>query len=66
MFPPSYAPIFPPPAWPPSEWFIERVPADTRLAGRLEDLRQLQRAGWDVHALLAPNQRTVVLLGCRP
>jgi hypothetical protein len=47
------------------ETFIVRVPADVRLARRLEEWKRLRREGWDVVVLLAPDSKTVVGLGWR-
>lgn len=44
---------------------IERVPVDAQLQYRLDDLKALRAEGWDVMALLAPDQKTVVLLALR-
>jgi len=44
--------------------FIERIPVDKSLARRLEELRMQSQQGYCVAALLAPDRRTVVLLGC--
>jgi len=43
---------------------IERVPS-SQLNRKLDEWKQLQRAGWDVTALAAPDGRSVVLLACR-
>jgi len=48
-------------------FFIERVQSTDRvLARKLQELRELQEQGWSVVALVAPDRRSVVLLGCRP
>jgi hypothetical protein len=47
------------------EAFIERVPSDSRLGDKLDEWKHLSREGWDVTALLAPDSKTVVGLGCR-
>ena len=47
------------------EWFIERVPADSRLAGELDRYRTMAACGWDLTCLVAPDSKTVVALGCR-
>jgi hypothetical protein len=47
------------------EWFVERVPCDNRLGDRIDGWKQLVRDGWDVTALLAPDSKTVLALGCR-
>lgn len=49
----------------PSEWFIERVPSDARLTGHIDRWRTMSACGWDVTALVAPDSKTVVALGCR-
>jgi hypothetical protein len=48
----------------PDEWFIERVQS-SELNGRIDGWKALARCGWDVTALIAPDSRTVVALGCR-
>lgn len=49
----------------PAEWMIERVPSDSELATRIDGWRELAGAGWDITALVAPDSRSVVALGCR-
>jgi len=49
----------------PDEWFIERVPADKRLAASIERWSTMSAHGWDVTALVSGDSRTVVALGCR-
>ena len=48
-----------------SEWFIERVAADKTLSNEIERWKTMSACGWDVTALLAPDSKTVVALGCR-
>lgn len=50
---------------PPLEVFIERVPADKKLPGVLARWKEMQRGGWDLTVLVAPDSKTVVALGCR-
>lgn len=47
------------------QWFLERRPADSALPSWLAELKLLQRRGWDLTVLLAPDSRSVVALGCR-
>lgn len=49
----------------PSEWFIERVPADSQLSDQIDRWKTMSACGWDVTALISPDSRTVVALGCR-
>ena len=46
------------------EMFIERVPSDKILNRSIERWKRMRDNGWDVAALLAPDTRTVVALGC--
>jgi hypothetical protein len=50
---------------PPFETFIERVPSNSDLPKRIEEWKILRRSGWDMTALLAPDSKTVLALGCR-
>jgi hypothetical protein len=50
---------------PPLETFVERVPSDVKLPTHLSRWKQLQREGWDVTALIAPDSKSVIALGCR-
>jgi hypothetical protein len=50
---------------PPFETFIERVPSNSDLPKRIEEWKVLRRSGWDMTALLAPDSKTVLALGCR-
>jgi hypothetical protein len=50
---------------PPFETFIERVPSNSDLPKRIEEWKILRRSGWDLTALLAPDSKTVLALGCR-
>jgi len=50
---------------PPLETFLERVPSDAHLPDALARWKQMQREGWDLTALVAPDSKTVVALGCR-
>lgn len=47
------------------ETSIERVKADAHLGRKLSELKALREQGWQVTALIAPDQKTVVLLACR-
>lgn len=47
------------------EWRLERIPTDPRMGERLYEYKQLAREGWSVSALLAPDSKTVVLIGCK-
>lgn len=49
----------------PLESMLERVPSDLRLGSRLAEWKALRNDGWEVHALLAPDAKTVVLIACR-
>jgi hypothetical protein len=49
----------------PDEWFIERVPSDSRLGAEIERWKTMVACGWDVTALVAGDSKTVVALGCR-
>lgn len=50
---------------PPLEVFLERVPSDVHLTDHLASWKAMQRNGWDLTALVAPDSKTVVALGCR-
>ena len=50
---------------PPLEVFIERVPADKKLPGVLARWKEMQRDGWDLTVLVAPDSKAVVAFGCR-
>jgi hypothetical protein len=49
----------------PYETRIERVPVDAHLADRISEWKTWKRYGWQVTALIAPDERTVLVLACR-
>ena len=50
---------------PPLETYLARVPSDSHLATHLAEWKAMRRNGWDLTALVAPDAKTVVALGCR-
>jgi hypothetical protein len=48
-----------------SEWFIERVASDSSVASHIQRWRAMSEDGWNVAALVAPDSKTVVALGCK-
>jgi DNA polymerase IIIc chi subunit len=47
------------------ETFIERVPSDHTLAAAIDRWKAMRADGWDLVALIAPDSKTVIALGCR-
>ena len=47
------------------EWLCERVAADAALAAHIARWRRMAEDGWDITALVAPDSKTVVAIGCR-
>lgn len=45
---------------------IERAPADRQLADVLDRWKELAATDWEITALIAPDQRSVLAFGYRP